>query len=75
MSVHINEDTEKVIEIIGTSSKSFDDAILQTVNRASKTEKGITEFDVINRGSLMASVEDGTIKRYNVNLKLAFPFG
>lgn len=75
MNEHSNEDEIKVIEIIGISSKSFDDAILQNVRRASKTEKEITGFDVINRGSLMANVEDGTIKQFRVNLKIAFPFG
>lgn len=75
MNEHSNEHEIKVNEIIGISSKSFDDAILQVVRRASKTETGITGFDVINRGSLMANVEDGTFKQFRVNLKIAFPFG
>jgi dodecin len=70
MSKHINEGAVKIIEIIGISSKSFDDAIVQALKKASKTVKGITGFEVINH---MASVEDGKIKRYKVNLKLAFP--
>jgi len=47
MSNHINEGAVKVIEIIGISSKSFDDAIAQAVSKASKTVKGITGFEVI----------------------------
>jgi flavin-binding protein dodecin len=70
MSKHINEGAVKIIEIIGISSKSFDDAIVQAISKASKTVKGITGVEVINH---MASVEDGKIKRYKVNLKLAFP--
>ena len=70
MSTHINEGAVKVIEIIGISSKSFDDAIVQALSKASKTVKGVTGFDVIKH---MASVEDGKIKQYKVNLKLAFP--
>lgn len=70
MSTHINEGAVKVIEIIGISSKSFDDAIFQALNKASKTVKGITGFEVINH---MASVKDGKIKQYKINLKLAFP--
>ena len=70
MSEHINEGAVKIIEIIGISSKSFDDAILQAVNKASKSVKGITGFEVLKH---MASVKDGKINQYKVNLKLAFP--
>jgi len=67
---HINDGAVKVIEIIGISSKSFDDAIEQALAKASKSVKGITGFEVIKH---MASVENGKIKQYKVNLKLAFP--
>jgi len=70
MSNHIVEGAVKVIEIIGISSKSFDDAISQALDKASKTVKGITGFEVI---TMMASVKDGKITQYKVNLKLAFP--
>ena len=70
MSKHISEGAVKIIEIIGISSKSFDDAIAQALSKASKTVKGITGLEVTNH---MASVEDGKIKQYKVNLKLAFP--
>jgi flavin-binding protein dodecin len=67
---HIKDGAVKVIEIIGISSKSFDDAIQQALSKASKSVKGITGFEVMKH---MASVEDGKIKQYKVNLKLAFP--
>ncbi len=67
---HINEGAVKVIEIIGISSKSFDDAIQQALKKASKTVKGISGFEVIKH---MASVEESKIIQYKVNLKLAFP--
>lgn len=70
MSNHINEGAVKVIEIIGISSKSFDDAIVQALSKASKTINGITGIEVTKH---MASVEAGKIKQYKVNLKLAFP--
>lgn len=70
MSKHINEGAVKVIEIIGISTKSFDDAIIQALKKASKTVKGITGFEVKRQ---MASVEDGKVIQYKVNLKLAFP--
>jgi len=70
MSNHISEGAVKVIEIIGISSKSFDDAIAQALSKASKTIKEISGFEVIKH---MANVENGKIKQYRVNLKLAFP--
>lgn len=70
MSTHIDEGAVKIIEIIGISSKSFDDAIVQALGKASKTINGITGFEVMKQ---MASVEAGMIKQYKVNIKLAFP--
>ncbi len=67
---HIADGAIKVIEIIGISSKSFDDAIAQALDKASKSVKGITGFEITKH---MASVEDGKIKQYKVNVKLAFP--
>lgn len=70
MSSHINDGAVKIIEIIGISSKSFDDAISQALNKTSKSVKGITGFEVLKK---MASVKDGKIKQYKVNIKFAFP--
>lgn len=67
---HIKDGAVKVIEIIGISSKSFDDAIKQALTKASKSVKGITGFEVTKH---MASVTDGKVTQYKVNLKLAFP--
>jgi len=67
---HISDGAVKVIEIIGISSKSFDDAIAQALDKASKSVKGITGFEITKH---MATVEDGKIKQYKVNVKLAFP--
>lgn len=70
MSSHINDGAVKIIEIIGISSKSFDDAISQALNKTSKSVKDITGFEVLKK---MASVKDGKIKQYKVNIKFAFP--
>ena len=67
---HIKEGAVKVIEIIGISTKSFDDAVSQALSKASESVKGITGFEVTKH---MAAVEDGKITSYKVNLKLAFP--
>ena len=67
---HISDGAVKVIEVIGISSKSFDNAVSQALEKASQSVKGITGFEVTKH---MASVEDGKIKQYKVCLKLAFP--
>ena len=67
---YISEGAIKVIEVIGISSKSFEDAINQALKKASKSVKGITGFEITTQ---MASLKDGKISQYKVNLKLAFP--
>lgn len=59
----------KIIEVIGISPKGFEDAIQQAVTRASKTVKGISGVDVLGQ---TASVRDGKVAEYKVDLKIAF---
>lgn len=59
----------KVVEIIGISPKSFDDAVAQAIKKASKTVKGITGVEVVKHS---AKVENGKIVQYKANVKLAF---
>ena len=69
MSEHITSGAIKVIEIIGISQKSFDDAVEQGVKKASESLKGITGIE-IQRHS--AKVKDGKIVEYHANMKVAF---
>ncbi len=59
----------KVEEFVGTSSKSFDDALNQAIKRASKTVRGIRGVDIIGHKAL---VKNGKITEYRVHLKLSF---
>jgi flavin-binding protein dodecin len=59
----------KVIQLIGSSDKSFSDAVRQAVTRASQTVRGITGVDVV---SSQASVSDGEITEYRVTVNIAF---
>ncbi|HTM67784.1 MAG TPA: dodecin family protein [Candidatus Binatia bacterium] len=59
----------KVIEILGVSEESFDDAMKQGIARASKTVKNITGVDVLGK---TGDVKDGKITQYRVNMKLCF---
>ncbi|HOB28375.1 MAG: dodecin family protein [Dethiobacteria bacterium] len=59
----------KVIELVGESGVSWEDAVQNAVQEASKTLDGITGVEVVN---LTASLDNGRIEEYKVNLKLAF---
>ena len=59
----------KVIELIGSSKVSFDDAVKNALKEATKTIRGIKEVWVQNFSAL---VEDGKITEYRANVKLTF---
>lgn len=59
----------KVIELLGSSNKGFEDAIVQAIKRASKTIRNIRGVDVIGQ---TAVVKNGKVTEYRVHLKVAF---
>jgi len=59
----------KIIELVGTSSGGFEDAINEAVRRSSKTVKNIRGVDIVAQKAL---VKDGKVVEYRVNLKLSF---
>ena len=59
----------RVTEIISSSKKSFEDAIVQGVSRANKTLDGVKGAWVDGQKVV---VEKGEIKEYRVNLKVTF---
>jgi len=59
----------KVVELVGSSPKSFSDAVRSAVATASKTIRNITGVDVLSSN---ASVENGEISLYKVQVKVAF---
>lgn len=65
----INTGVIKVVEVIGISKKSFDDAVAQAVKKASQSIKGITGVEVVKHS---AKVQSGKIIQYKANVKLAF---
>jgi flavin-binding protein dodecin len=65
MSSHVY----KVIEIVGSSEKSIDDAITTAVAEANKTVRNMDWFEVVQtRGH----ITDGKIGHYQVTLKIGF---
>jgi flavin-binding protein dodecin len=59
----------KVIEILASSSKSWEDAANNAVKTAGKTLKGIRSVYVKD---MSAVVKDGEITEYRVNCKITF---
>ena len=59
----------KVVEILSSSTESWEDATKKAVAKASETLKGIRSV-YINEQS--ASVRDGKIQEFRVNVKLTF---
>ena len=61
--------TTKVIELIGASSNSWEEAARNALAEAVKTVKNVQGIHVI---SFTAKVEDGKIIEYHANVKIAF---
>ncbi len=59
----------KVIELVGESNQSWEDAIKKAVTEASKTVRNISGVEVLN---LTCDVEDGEITDYKCNVHIAF---
>ncbi len=59
----------KVIEVLANSDKSWEDATKEALDQASKSVKNIRSV-YINEQS--ASVKDGKIDDYRVNVKITF---
>ncbi len=59
----------KVIEVIATSEKSFDDAVSEAVKETAKT---IRNIDSVWVKSMKAHVKDGAIESYGVVCKVSF---
>jgi len=59
----------KVIEVIATSDKSFDDAVKQAVKETSRTVRNI---DSVWVKDMKVHVKEGKIKSYGVICKVSF---
>mgnify|MGYP001021099709 FL=1 len=59
----------KVIEILGNSTASFEDAVSNVIKEASKTVKNIKSVYV---NEMQVTVNNNQIKEYRVNTKVCF---
>jgi dodecin len=61
--------TAKIVELVSTSKKSFEDAMTNGIRDAAESTRGITGAHVMN---MSVSCENGKIVEYKVNMKIAF---
>jgi len=59
----------KVIEILGNSNVSFEDAVQNVINEASKTVKNIKSVYIQD---MQVTVNNNKISEYRVNTKVSF---
>ncbi|MGB5404781.1 dodecin family protein [Robiginitalea sp.] len=59
----------KVIEILGNSEKGWEDAAAQAVAHAANSVSHIRSVNIQNQS---ATVKDGKIHEYRVNVKISF---
>lgn len=65
----MGNDTYKLTEIVGTSTKSFADATSNGVKKASKTLRNLSWFEV---KELRGHVQDGKVDEYQARIVLGF---
>ncbi len=59
----------KIIEIMGVSTNSFDDALDRAVAKTAESVNGIISLEIVRQ---TATVKDGKVARYEVAAKLSF---
>ncbi len=65
------ESVYKVIELVGTSSESWEKATAAAVRQASRT---LQDLRVAEISTLDVAIEDGKIKSYRAKVKLSFKY-
>ncbi len=65
----MNDHVYKIVELVGSSETSIEDAIQTAIGRASQTLRNLRWFEVLQtRGH----VENGKVRHYQVVLKAGF---
>ncbi len=61
----------KIVEIVGTSEKSWDAAAAAAIERASKSLRGLRVAEV---NKLDVTIKDGKVESYRARLQVSFKF-
>lgn len=65
----MQEKTYKLIELVGVSSTSIEEAIQNAIARANQTLKNLDWFEVVETRGL---IQEGKINQFQVKLKVGF---
>lgn len=68
----MSDNVYKIIEVVGSSPTSIEDAISGAVSRAATTIRDIRWFEV---KETRGHVEDGKVAHYQVTLRIGFTLG
>lgn len=63
------ERTYKLIELVGISEKSYEEAIQNAIKKASQTLKGLSWFEVVE---LRGAIANDHVAEFQAKVKLAF---
>lgn len=61
--------TYKLIELVGVSATSMEDAIQNAITRANQTLKNLDWFEVVEARGL---IQEGKVNQFQVKLKVGF---
>lgn len=67
--VEAKDHVYKILELVGSSEKSVEDAIQNAITRASKTIRSVKWFEVVQ---IRGHVEDGSVRHYQVSMRVGF---
>jgi flavin-binding protein dodecin len=65
----MKDKTFKLIELVGVSEESVQQAVRNAVSRAGETLKGMSWFEV---SEIRGSIKDATVTEFQVTLKVGF---
>ena len=65
----MSEKTYKLIELVGVSENSIEEAIQNAISRANQTLKNLDWFEVVEARGL---ISDGKVNQFQVKLKVGF---
>jgi hypothetical protein len=68
-AVNPDDHIYRVIELVGTSDQSIEDAINSAVSRASSTLRNLRWFEVVRTSG---HITDGMVRHYQVTMKVGF---
>jgi dodecin len=65
----MQEKTYKLIELVGVSSNSIEEAVQNAIARANQTLKNLDWFEILETRGL---IQEGKINQFQVKLKVGF---